>query len=62
MLSLHYDGSNSFLFVNATKVHHLKAKNSEVKDYALCLGNDSKEFRISYTIKKGLKGQLKILL
>ena len=62
VLSLHYDGSNSFLFVNATKVHHLKAKNSEVKDYALCLGNDSKEFRISYTIKKGLKGQLKILL
>ena len=30
-----------FLFVNATKVYQFKAKNSEIKDYALCLGNVS---------------------
>ena len=30
-LSLHYNGSNSFLFVNATKIYQLKANNSEIK-------------------------------
>ena len=44
--SLHYNGSNSFLFVNATKVYQFKAKNSEIKDYSLCLGNISKYFTI----------------
>ena len=28
VLTLHYHGSNSFLFVNATKVYQFKAKNS----------------------------------
>ena len=37
VLSLHYNGRNSFLFVNATKVFQFKAKNSEIKDYALRL-------------------------
>ena len=50
--SLHYNGSNSFLFVNATKVYQLKAKNSEIKDYGLCLGNISKDFRINNMKKK----------
>ena len=36
VLILHYDESNSFLFVNATKTYKCKAKNSEIKDYALC--------------------------
>ena len=31
ILSLHYNKSNSFLFVNATKVYQFKAKNSEIK-------------------------------
>ena len=31
-LSLHYNGSNSFLFVNATKVYQFKAKDSETKN------------------------------
>ena len=38
VLSLHYNGSNSFLFVNATKMFQFKAKNSEIENYALCLG------------------------
>ena len=42
-LRLHYEGSNSFLFVNVTKVYHFKAKNSEIKDYTLGLGNISKD-------------------
>ena len=44
LLSLYYNGSNSFLFVNATKVYQFKAKNSEIKDYALCFGNVSKDY------------------
>ena len=47
VLSLHYNGINSFLFVNATKIYHFKAKNSEIKDYTLCLGNISKDFTIN---------------
>ena len=34
ILSLHYNGSNSFLSVNATKIYQFKANNSEIKDYA----------------------------
>ena len=46
VLSLHYYGSNSFLFVNATKIYKFKAKNSKTEDYALYLGNISKDFKL----------------
>ena len=39
VLSLHYIRRTNFLFVNATKVYKFKAKDSEVKDYLLGLGN-----------------------
>ena len=42
VLSLHYNGRNSFLFVNATKIDQFKAKNSSMKNYALRLDNVSK--------------------
>ena len=32
ILSLNYNGSNSFLFVNATKRYQFKAKDTEIKD------------------------------
>ena len=41
-LILHYTGSTSFLFVNATKVYQFKGEDSKTKDYALCLGNIQK--------------------
>ena len=44
---LHYKESNSFLFVNATNIYHFKAKNFEIKDYTLCLGNVSKDFTVN---------------
>ena len=47
VLSLHYNGSNSFLFFNVTKIYQFKAKDSEINDYALCLGNISKDFTIN---------------
>ena len=45
-----------FFFVDATKVYQFKAKESEIKDYSLCLGNISKDFTIHNTRKTGLKG------
>ena len=38
------------------KIYQLKAKDPEIKDYALCLGNISKEFPINNMKKTGLKG------
>ena len=40
VLSLNYNGSNSFLFINATKIYEFKAKKSEIKDHC----NISKDF------------------
>ena len=44
VVSLRHNGSNSFLFVNATKICQFKTKDSEVKDYTLRLGNISNHF------------------
>ena len=43
-LSLHYDGANSYLFVNGTEIIKFKAKDSEIAAYSLCLGNISNDF------------------
>ena len=45
-LSLHYNGANSYLFVNGTKIHKFKAKDYQIENYGiiqseLCLGNMS---------------------
>ena len=32
VISLQYTGTNSFLFVNATKIYQIKAKNFDIKD------------------------------
>ena len=58
VLRLHYNVSKSFLFVNITKVYKFKAKNSEIKDYTLRLGNISKDFTINNMEKTGLKGRV----
>ena len=60
VLSLHYNGSNSFLFFNATKVYQFKTKDSEIKDYALSLGNVSKDFTINIIKKNRIKRSCKI--
>ena len=36
VLSLHYNGSNTFVFVNVRNMYQFKAKDSEIKDYTLC--------------------------
>ena len=41
-LSLHYNGANSYLFVNGTEIYKFKAKDSKIVATPLCLGNISK--------------------
>ena len=46
-------------------MYQVKAKNSAIKDYALCLGNVSKDFTINNMKKNRIKkswGILKILI
>ena len=40
-LSLHYNGANSYLFVNGMEIHKFKAKDTEI---VASLGNISKDF------------------
>ena len=54
VLSLHYN----FLFANATKIYQFKAKNSEIKDYTLCLGNTSKDFKINNMKKNRIRKEV----
>ena len=42
-LTLHYNGTKSYLFVNATEIIEFKAKHSEIVAIPLRLGNISKE-------------------
>ena len=41
---MHYNGANSYLFVNSTEIIKFKAKDSEILAYSLCLGNISKDW------------------
>ena len=43
-LSLHYNGVNSYLFVNGAETIKFKAKDSEIAANSLCLGNISEDF------------------
>ena len=43
-LSLHYNGANSYLFVNGTEIYKFKAKDSKIVASPLCLGNISKDW------------------
>ena len=60
VLSLHYNGIDSFLFVNAVKMYEFKAKDSEIKLYPLCLGNISKHFSLGNIKKSSIKRNCKI--
>ena len=45
-LSLHYNGVNSYLFVNGTEIYKFKAKDSEIVPTPLCLGKISKDWSV----------------
>ena len=55
-LTLHYNGANSYLFVNSTESIKFKAKDSEITAYPLCLENISKDWSVNNMEKTGLKG------
>ena len=55
-LSMHYNGNNSFLYVNATKIYRFKVKDSEIKQYPLCLGNISGDSSANNMDRTGLNG------
>ena len=55
-LSLHYNGANSYLFVNGTEIHKFKAKDSEIVATPLCLGNISKDWSVDNMKRTGFNG------
>ena len=55
-LSLHYNGANSYLFVNGTEIYKFKAKDSEIVATQLCLENISKDWSVDNMKKAGFIG------
>ena len=57
-LSLHYNGDNSYLFVNGTEIIKFKAKDLEIVANPLCLGNISEDFSSAIMKNNGLYGSI----
>ena len=55
-LSLHYNGLNSYLFLNDSEIIKFKAKDSEVVASLLCLGNISKDWSAGNMKEAGFNG------
>ena len=55
-LSFHYDGVNSYLFVNGTKNFKFKANDCEIVATPLCLGHISKDCSVDNMKKTGWNG------
>ena len=55
VLSLHYNETNSHLFVNGIEISKFKAKDSEIVATKLCLGNISKNWLINNMKKNWIK-------
>ena len=55
---MHYNGEDSDLFTNGKKIIKLKAKDSEITPYELCLGNISKDWLIDNMKKTGFNGYI----
>ena len=53
-LSLHYNGANSYLFVNGKEIVKFKAKDTEI--VAICLGSISEDWSADNIKKTGLNG------
>ena len=55
-LSLHYNGANSYLFVNGVEIIKFKAKDSNILATPLCLGNISTDWSVDNMKDAGLNG------
>ena len=53
---MHYNGANSYLFVNGKEIVKFKAKDSEIVASPLYLGNISKDWSKDNVKKTGLNG------
>ena len=51
--SLHYNGANSYLFVNGADIYKFKAKDSEISVGPICLGNISKDWSVDNMKRTG---------
>ena len=58
VLSLHYNGDDSYLFVNGRQELKFKAKDDQIINKNLCLGNLSKEWTKSESKKTVLYGNI----
>ena len=58
VLSLHYNGNNSHLFVNGRQELKFKAKRDQLVKEELCLGNLSDQWTTSESEKTGLYGKI----
>ena len=54
--SMHYNGVNSYLFVNGTEIYKFKAKDFEIVATPLFLGNISKDWSTDNMKKTGFNG------
>ena len=52
-LSLHYNGANTYLFVNGIEIYKIKAKDSEILVVPICLGNISKDWSVDVMKRTG---------
>ena len=52
-LSLHYNGANSYLFLNGIDIYKFKTKDSKIVATPLCLGNISKDWSIDNMKRTG---------
>ena len=55
-MSLHYNGTNSYLYVNDIKINKFKTKDSEMVATPLYSGNISKDWSIENVKNTGLNG------
>ena len=58
VLSLHYNGDNSYLFVNGKQELKFKAKDEQIVKEKLCLGNINDDWTASNAEKTGLFGEV----
>ena len=58
VLSLHYNGDNSYLFANRRQELKFKAKDDQIINEKLCLGNLSSEWTTSESEKTGVYGNI----
>ena len=55
-MSFHYNGANSYLFVNSTEIVKFKTKDSNIIATPLWLGNISKDWSVDNMKDTGLNG------